>query len=837
MEFKKKNHLETREKNKMTPLSTSFIDVAVALPVPGVFTYEAPETLLPFVETGKRALVPFGGRTVTGYILGWTKKKTKAGLRIKPIFDIPDASPLFPGSMTPFFKWISDYYMHPLGEVIKSALPGGLTRNDYVEVGITPSGEKIYQSPGASPLERRVFQSLSQTPAKLGRLLKTAGKDVPKALIYAMEKKGWVTVERTIKKEGIRPKMERFAALAPGHEEATATAPERLSESKKKILTALSEKGETSVRELKQTVKTAASLIKSLEKEGRVVISEKRVYRDPMGEDVPPDAGLPLTGEQETAVRRIISSLDSGFSTHLLNGVTGSGKTEVYMRLTEQALSMGRNVLVLVPEIALISQTERMFRARFGNRIALLHSGLTPGQRYDEWGRILKKKAQVAIGARSAIFAPFESLGMIIVDEEHESSYKQDSGLRYNARDLAVVRAKLENASAVLGSATPSIQSHYNMTQKKYKDVRLEHRIHKRPLPDISMVDLRQTRDMRGIGRFISPELRKGMEEALNRKEQVLLFLNRRGFAGFPVCGKCGKSVRCVCCDISLTLHKAENAYKCHYCDFSIPSSSPCRFCGSPGIKNLGLGTEKVEEAVKKLFPQSRVVRMDRDTTQKRGSLLKILKDLRNNETDILIGTQMVAKGHDFPNITLVGILCADLSLNFPDFRAGEITFQLISQVAGRAGRGAAPGRVILQTYNPDHFTMLSAKNKDYHQFYQREIAFRKSLGYPPFSKMVLLMISGLDPKKTETAARDIGVFLKNGCLSEPAFQASIEILGPVKAPLFKIANRLRWQILLKSPDAKKLRLFTKRLAMGNDPAMKNRHVKISVDVDPVFML
>ena len=817
----------------MKPLVKPFIDVAVALPAPGIFTYEAPEALLPFVETGKRALVPFGGRTVTGYILGWTKKKVEADRPIKLIFDILDPSPLFPESMTPFFKWISDYYMHPPGEVIKSALPGGLTRNDYIQISITPEGEKIYREDGASPLERRIFQSLSKGPVKMGQLIKILEKGAPKALIYTMRKKGWVELARTVKKDGIRPRMERRAALAPGHEEAAG----KLSESKKKILTALSEQKDISVQELKQVVKTAASLLKSLEKEGRVVMFQRRVYRDPLGEDVPPDPGHRLTGEQETAVKQIMSTVGSGFSTHLLTGVTGSGKTEVYMRLAEQALSKGHNVLVLVPEIALISQTERMFRARFGNQIAVLHSGLAPGQRYDEWSRILKKEAKIAIGARSAIFAPFEHIGIIIVDEEHESSYKQESGLRYNARDLAVVRAKLENAVAVLGSATPSIQSYYNMTQKKYRDVRLEQRVHQRPLPDISMVDLRQIRDMRGIGRFISPELRKGMEEALKRKEQVLLFLNRRGFAGFPVCGKCGKSVRCVRCDISLTLHKSENAYKCHYCDFSIPSSSPCRFCGSPGIKNLGLGTEKVEEGVKKLFPQSKVVRMDRDTTQKRGSLLKMLKDLRNNETDILIGTQMVAKGHDFPNITLVGILCADLSLNFPDFRAGEITFQLISQVAGRAGRGEAPGRVILQTYNPDHFTMLSAKKKDYQEFYHQEIAFRKSLGYPPFSKMMLLMISGLDTKKTEMAARDIGSFLKNGRLAEPDFQHSIEILGPVKAPLFKISNRLRWQILLRSPDAEKLRLFTKRLAFSKDPAMKNRNVRVSVDVDPVFML
>jgi primosomal protein N' (replication factor Y) len=480
---------------------------------------------------------------------------------------------------------------------------------------------------------------------------------------------------------------------------------------------------------------------------------------------------------------------------------------------------------------------ERRFRARFGECVAILHSGLSAGERYDQWMRIVRRETAIVIGARSAVFAPLTKIGIIIVDEEHDTSYKQEGGLRYNARDLAVVRAKLNHCVALLGSATPSIQSYYNTTTKKFKVLKLKNRIEKRPLPEITVVDLCKSRDVRGIGRFITPELHREMEATLDRGEQVLLFLNRRGFASYPVCSACGEAIRCKNCDISLTLHQKVNAYKCHYCGYSRASTSHCTSCGSSRILPLGMGTEKLEFAVTSLFPNARTARMDRDTTRRKGSILKILKGLKNQTIDILVGTQMVAKGHDFPNITLVGIICADLSLNFPDFRAGERTFQLLAQVAGRAGRGAVPGRVILQTYNPNHFAILSATQQDFQTFYHQEIRFRKSLNYPPFSRMVQLRMSGKDREKTRHHAQVIGDFCHALKKNNRSFLKSVEILGPIEASLPKIAKLYRWQILLKCTSIKQLHRFIHHIWFEKKSIIGVRDVKVVLDVDPFFMM
>jgi primosomal protein N' (replication factor Y) len=536
-------------------------------------------------------------------------------------------------------------------------------------------------------------------------------------------------------------------------------------------------------------------------------------------------------------ISTVSADLDSGFATFLLQGVTGSGKTEVYMQVAADAINSGQSVLVLVPEIALITQMERRFRARFGEGVAVLHSGLSAGERYDQWSRILHKEANIAIGARSAIFAPFEDIGIIIVDEEHDTSYKQESSLRYNARDLAVVRAKLNDCVALLGSATPSVQSHYNVHQKKFIKVNLTKRIEKRPLPEIDVVDLRQNRDARGIRRFITSELHQAMSQTLGRGEQILLFLNRRGFASFPICASCGQAIRCKHCDISLTLHQKARAYKCHYCGFTRSSSSRCSVCGSANIKNLGIGTEKVESAVKGLFPEANVARMDRDTTTRKGSILALLKGLKSRTIDILVGTQMVAKGHDFPNITLVGIICADLSLSFPDFRAGERTFQLLAQVAGRAGRGDAPGRVILQTFNSEHFSIMAAKQQDVNAFYTQEINFRKALNYPPISRMIQLKISGKDKDKTESHARLLGNLCHELKSSGPPSYLQVEIMGPIESSLPRIAQFYRWQILLKSMGARALHEFIQRLLEDHSAGFTSRNVKVVIDVDPYLMM
>jgi primosomal protein N' (replication factor Y) len=507
------------------------------------------------------------------------------------------------------------------------------------------------------------------------------------------------------------------------------------------------------------------------------------------------------------------------------------------MQVAAEALKNKLAVLVLVPEIALITQMERCFRARFGECVAVLHSALSAGERFDQWSRIIQGQATIAIGARSAIFAPFHNIGVIIVDEEHDASYKQEGRLRYNARDLAAVRAKQNECVALLGSATPSLQSYYNAAIKKFTELRLEKRVEQRPLPDIRIVDLRQSRDMRGIRRFISPELQQAMKASLERGEQILLFLNRRGYASFPICGACGQAIRCKHCDISLTLHQKANAYRCHYCGYTRAATTNCKYCGSDNIRHLGLGTEKLEAMVASIFPKARIARMDRDTTQRKGSILKLLKGLKNKTTDILVGTQMVAKGHDFPNITLVGIICADLSLSFPDFRACERTFQLLAQVAGRAGRGEKRGSVILQTYNPDHFSIATARQQDFIAFYRQEINFRKALSYPPYSRMVQLKISGKDPHETENHARLLGDLCRRLKSHPSEDYQHVEVMGPIEASLTRVAGRFRWQVLLKGLTANVLHQFTNRL-MSENPKVFARHpVQVTIDVDPYFMM
>ncbi len=677
------------------------IDVAVSLPLFDTYTYQVPDELLKSAIPGKRVQVPFGRQKVMGYILDKASTLPEVAT-VKPIDDILDDYPLFPPSAIPFFKWIAGYYLTPLGEVIKCALPAG-------------------QPPKANTVARQ---------------------------------------------------------------------------------------------------------------------SKKKAARDTIGETIEPDVPPKLTVDQQTIVADVVQRLDGDYYACLLAGVTGSGKTEIYLRIAEEALRRRRTALILVPEIALISQAERRFKARFGDQVAVLHSGLTRTERWRQWMTIAHGRAPIVIGTRSAIFAPLDGPGVIIVDEEHDASYKQENNLRYNARDLAVVRAKLTAGVVLLGSATPSIQTVYNaQTGKLAETYFLNNRINQQPLPAIKTVDLRRQQSFRDPGSLISHDLHRAISETLSAGNQTLLFLNRRGFASFPVCAACGQAVTCPHCDITLTLHKSTNAYRCHFCGFACAAITGCKTCGSQSIKRLGLGTEKIEESMRRLFPEAAVDRLDRDTTTRKGAVVRILKGLKNRQTDILIGTQMITKGHNFPGITLIGVICADLSLNFPDFRAGERTFQLLAQVAGRSGRGDAPGRVIMQTYNPDHFSILAAKRQDFKQFYDQEIFFRKQLAYPPFSRLVQLKISSPDAAKAGLRAQSAGQWCREIKGKNPVAFGPVEILGPVEAPLYKLANRYRWQILLKAPRADTINAFVRRLLNDYGTKIRQGNVRLVVDVDPFLMM
>ena len=757
-----------------------FVRIAVSLPIAGTFTYRIPDHLAFLAAPGMRALVPFGRRRVTGYILGESPEMEPDA--VKFILDVLDESPLFPASMIPFFEWISDYYFYPIGQVIQSALPGGLTRKEIARYAVTPAGKNLLTDLSLPALQRDVLVLLEDKPRSSKEISGSAGSPVPASLLLSMEKSGWIEKIREIKAETTRHLQELY--VTPTHEIGTAS----LSRSQQRILETVRAYGDMPVRELNRRIPSASRKLPAMKEAGWINVRTRTLYRDPVGETVRPDQPPDLTSEQQDVVYAVEEAMGKGYKPFLLKGVTASGKTEVYLQLTERMIRKNRSVLVLVPEIALISQVERCFRARFGECVAILHSGLSAGERFDQWDRILRRLTPIVIGTRSAIFSPVQHLGLIVVDEEHDTSYKQDSGLHYHARDLALVRAKMEGAVALLGSATPSIQSYHHVLTGKFYGLNLTRRIEDRPLPETIVVDLRGLRDQRGIWKLITPQLHEAMKETLARGEQVLLFLNRRGFASFPVCAACGEVIRCRNCSISLTLHQKDQTYRCHYCGFSKTSATSCAACGNSRFKLLGMGTEKIEAAVTSLFPEAAVARMDRDTVAPKGALLKMLKDLRSRTTDILIGTQMVAKGHDFPNITLVGIICADLSFNFPDFRSSERMFQLMLQVSGRAGRGESPGQVILQTYNPEHFIIDAATRQDYDAFYEKEIRFREKLKYPPFSRLIQIKLSGKDAEKTRIHALKLGDICRTMIKIQPSLQP-VEILGPIESYLPRIAR------------------------------------------------
>ncbi len=815
----------------------TYIEVAVAAPLHFTLTYGVPSDVAQTVSPGTRVRVPFGRpsaafgqRSVLGYVLG--PAEAPEGVVIKKVLDVLDEAPIFPAAMIPFFRWIADYYIHPLGEVIKSALPAGLGSRDRLALTVTGAGREALAAGGLPAAWRRVLEPLAEADSLgLPALSRRTGAAVSMALVRRLVEEGLLTTRRRVQRGAGGPLQEQVVALVKDD-----LPRDRYYAQRRAILDFLAEQGDVPVARLAAAVPRARGYLGFLEKNGFVRLFRRNVYRDPFGEAIRPDRPPRLTAEQSAAVDRLGRAAGEGFGAFLLNGVTGSGKTEVYLRLAADTLARERTVLVLVPEIALISQMERRFRARFGERVAVLHSGLTGGQRCDQWRRISRGETPIVVGVRSAVFAPLAEPGLIVVDEEHDSSYKEQRGLLYNARDLAVVRARLSGAVALLGSATPSVQSLYNVQRGKFRQLTLTRRVSDRPMPRVQVVDLRRAagQDPEAL---ITTELREAMHRVISRGEQVLLFLNRRGYAGFPVCGQCGRPLRCRHCDITLTLHRAHRLYRCHYCGFSRNTRVYCEKCGSADIKLLGLGTEKLEAHVRRLFPAASVARMDADTTAARGATVAILKELRSGAIDILIGTQMVAKGHDFPNITLVGIVCADLSLNFPDFRAGERTFQLLAQVAGRAGRGDVPGHVILQTYNPEHFSIAAARRQDVAAFYETEVAFRSQLGYPPYSRLIHLRISGPDAEKTRRRAEMLGEKCRRLRGEEDAFSRDVQVLGPIEATLPRLGGRFRWQILLRGRSADTLHRFTRRLIFDKDGGKVPAGTKLEVDVDPVFMM
>jgi primosomal protein N' (replication factor Y) len=662
----------------------------------------------------------------------------------------------------------------------------------------------------------------------LRSLEKELGKKTLLAELRKLEKRGILSLEERMRKPSVKGKTQKIATLL----EAPAKAV-KLTDRQRLTLMALETRGgRARVAEMGE-VHDPLPALKALERKGLVSLGEEETLRSPEspGEIGRPYTPLTLNAEQQAALGTILNGISSGaFSPLLLHGVTGSGKTEVYIHAITEALRQGGRAIYLVPEIALTPQLIGRLESRFpAGQIAVLHSGIGPAVRYDQWRKIERGEAKIIVGARSAIFAPADNLRLIIVDEEHDASYKQDERMPYNARDLAVVRAKQQGAAVVLGSATPGLQSFHNTREKEYVYLALTRRVEQRELPSVEIVDMKNERDVNGRIRSLSRLLVEQIGRTLEAKKQSLLFLNRRGFNTYHYCGDCAHVFRCLNCAVSLTHHRSEGALRCHYCDFFIKAPPLCPECGGSRILSYGLGTERLTAEIEDLFPQARVARMDSDTTAARGSHERILQALGGGEIDILVGTQMITKGHDFPDVTLVGVISADTTLNMPDFRAAERTFQLLTQVAGRGGRGESPGAVVIQTLNPGHYAIQRTRTHDFAGFYEDEIALRRDLGYPPFSRMINITVSGTGKELAEKGAARLGQQARR--LADGSNdKGRLTVIGPMEAPLGKVRGRYRRQLLVRGKQVRALHAFVRQLIEGADIA----GCEIRVDVDPM---
>ncbi|MDG4476013.1 replication restart helicase PriA [Thiovibrio frasassiensis] len=814
--------------------SPPYLEVAVAAPLPQTLTYAALRDGR-VAKPGQRVLVPLSGRLLTGYVLALSEEKPE--FRLKPIADLLDDFPVFPEKLVPFFRWVARYYHYPIGEVIRGALPGGLTSQSGRRLKITEAGLHYFQ--------REQPQLIQDTPwlANLTANKKLSAATVRKLwrgkerrLIEQWAEQGLLTVEQIISGASIGQKTESCVLLA--QEAASPETLASLKPSEAKTLALLEEMRTPAAqgiprRELTALYRGAGKPLAALAAKGLISLVERPVYRDPFGE-TPPFFPRPaqLTVDQENALAQLNPAIrQKKYSAFLLHGVTGSGKTEVYLQAAETTLALGRSVLVLVPEIALATQLEAHFLSRFGETVALLHSGLARGERFDQWQRVVSGEARIVIGARSAIFAPLGDPGLIIVDEEHDGAYKQEDSLRYQGRDLALLRGSQGGATVLLGSATPSLISYQHALSGKYTLLTLPARIENRPLPQVELVDLQAVNTVSGRPPLFSPQLKQALRATLSRGEQSLVFLNRRGFAGCMLCSDCGQAVQCPHCRITLTLHKGRGELVCHYCGFATNSRTVCTNCRSLNLAPIGFGTERIEEELTGMFPKARIARLDHDTTRNRQDFLRILRAVHEREVDILVGTQMITKGHHFPHVTLVGIVWADAGLGMPDYKGGERTFQLLAQVTGRAGRGEQPGKVIVQTHQPTHYSIAAARDHDYPRFFAKEMGLRKALGYPPFSRLINLVLDGEQEEGVQSRA---SLLAAKGKSLLPRYRRTA-ILGPAPAPLARLRGRFRWQILLKGPDLEELHGLC--LELEQEQSRLGAAVNLSVDVDPENML
>lgn len=820
---------------------SNYVEVAVPLHVSSTFTYRLPSSMRQLAQTGSRIVVPLGRKFVTGYIVALLENlRAGTSLReadIKDAKEILDAIPLVTPELLELTSWVAEYYLAPLGEVIKAALPPGISPTIEPFLAITESGRTELSRPslaGMSDIKQRLLQLVGVSQELgLATVSNEFGKTQAARLARELEQDGLIEIRQRSGSDFVKAKFQRRVRLVEANEIPSEENGRKLTEAQLKVVAALKDRNSLAFAELLSLANVSSSSVTTLQKRNIVKVFAERLRRDPLGDATfERHRDYELTRDQE----RVLAELDAplrayAYAAFLLHGVTGSGKTEVYIRAMRVALSIGRSALMLVPEIALTPVFSRRLRTHFGDRVAIFHSSLSRGERFDEWTRVRNGEARIVIGTRSAVFAPVKNLGLVIIDEEHESTYRQQDSPHYNGRDTAIVRAQKESAVVILGSATPSLESFHNASTGKYRYLQLPNRLGNRPMAVAKIIDMREVFARYQKPRIFSDELLQAIEETRQKKEQSIILLNRRGYSSFVLCRSCGESVQCPNCDVTLTYHRSERVIICHYCNHREAAPVKCPNCAGKYIYYVGEGTQQIEEQLKKLFPALRIARIDRDTSSRRGAFENSLLDFGKGKIDMLVGTQILAKGHDFPNVTLVGVISVDAGMALPDFRAAERTFQLLTQVAGRAGRGDRPGKVLIQTYHPYHYALRHASAQDYAGFYQEEIRHRQNHTYPPFVALASLLVHGADLVRVRSDAVELRKELDR---ANP--ERAARILGPAPAPLSRLKGEYRVQLLIKCRKRRELRrIIDEALKALNERKINLR--SINVEIDPVSIM
>lgn len=785
-----------------------------------VYDYLIPESLSGTIEIGMRVIVPFGPRTIMGYVLELTDHSDIENL--KPIKSLMDISPILTKEFIELGKWLANHTMSFYISAFQAILPQAL-KADYQKILHRLTTESLPEPLETIFSERDYldYAELEDQSIPLATI-KNAIEDGDLEVIYQVKRKDNFKKVLMVEKIGTPEQLEEYARGLSNRAKKQKLMVEFLTQLEEPIL----------LKTFLETMATTRATIQPLIDHELIKLYQEEVYREPYDDEaIERTEPLVLKEQQEKALQSILTSIDENRDdVFVLHGVTGSGKTEVYLQAIAEVIKAGQEAIVLVPEIALTPQMVERFKGRFGSDVAVMHSALSSGERFDEWRKVHRKEVNVVVGARSAIFAPFENLGLIIMDEEHEATYKQEDHPRYHAKDVAIQRAKYHKCPIILGSATPSLETYARAKKGIYHLLEMRERSNLSEMPEVEIIDMRDELHS-GNRSMFSRKLKEAIDDRLAKNEQVVLFLNRRGYSTFVICRDCGDVIECPHCDISLTFHQKQNRLKCHYCNYHEPVPSECPTCQSETIRYFGTGTQKVEESLNELIPEARIIRMDVDTTTRKGSHERLLKQFGQKQADILLGTQMIAKGLDFPDVTLVGVLAADSLFNLPDFRAAERTFQLLTQVSGRAGRHDLTGEVIVQSYTPDHYSIDFAKEYDYPGFFAKEMSIRRAFQYPPYFYLTLITVSHPNMNKAQEVTRTISQLL-NKHLSEQS-----KILGPTPSPIERIKNRYRFQCMIKYKYEAKQRDVLARILQYYEEMMRKEDLLIQIDLQPYQLM